>query len=73
MKPEVAIGARLTEAAERFSIGQVSAVVGTKVTVVTDGGGSLTVPRLSTWTPAGGDLVVLAKTPAGWVALGKIA
>lgn len=70
---ELVLEARLTEASQRFRTGQVSAVVGNKVTVITSGGASLTVPRLATWTPAGGDIVVLAMTPAGWIALGKVA
>jgi hypothetical protein len=70
---ELVLEARFTEAGQRFRTGQVSAVVGNKVTVVTSGGGSLTIPRLATWTPAGGDIVVIAMTPAGWIALGKIA
>lgn len=73
MRLDQAVDQRLIDAGQQFCVGQVSAVVGTKVTVVTTGGGSLTIPRLTTWTPAGGDLVVIAKTPAGWVALGKIA
>ena len=50
-----------------------TAVVSNKVTVTTSGGASLTVSRLATWTPAVNDVVLLAITPAGWCALGKIA
>jgi hypothetical protein len=64
---------RLADAADRHATGQVSAVVGNKITVTTTGGASLTIPRLATWTPTVGDVVVIAKTPGGWVALGKIA
>jgi hypothetical protein len=73
MRLDQSIDARLTEATERFRTGQISAVVSNKITVVTTGGASVTVPRLATWTPAIGDIVVLALTPAGWIALGKIA
>lgn len=63
---------QISEAAERHRVGQVSAVVGSKITVVTSGGASLTIPRLATWTPLAGDIVLIAITPAGWVAIGKI-
>lgn len=69
---ESEVDQRITEAAEQHRVGQVAAVVGSRVTVITSGGASITVPRLSTWTPAGGDIVLLAITPAGWIALGKI-
>ena len=68
-----AIDLRFTETADRHCVGQVSAVVANKVTVVTTGGASLTIPRLATWTPAMGDYVLIAKTIVGWIALGKIA
>ncbi|HEX5525175.1 MAG TPA: hypothetical protein VFX53_17150 [Pedococcus sp.] len=73
MKPEFAIDARLAEASQLFCTGQVSAVPGNKVTVTTLGGASITIPRLSTWTPVNGDVVIIAKTPGGWIALGKVA
>lgn len=66
------IDRRIAEASEQHRVGQVSAVVGNKLTVVTSGGGTLTVSRLNTWTPVAGDIVLLAVTPGGWVALGKI-
>ena len=69
---ELEIDRRIAEAREQHRVGQVSAVVGSKVTVVTSGGATLTVPRLTTWTPANGDIVLLAVTPAGWIAIGKI-
>jgi hypothetical protein len=63
---------QIADAAERHRIGQVSAVVGSKLTVTTSGGASITIPRLTTWTPVAGDIVLLAITPAGWIAIGKI-
>lgn len=69
---ELEIDRRIAEAREVHRVGQVTAVVGSKLTIVTSGGATLTVPRLSTWTPAAGDIVLLAITPAGWVAIGKI-
>lgn len=72
MKPEVAVAARLADATDMWAIGQVSALVGNKVTV-TVAGGSITIPRLTTWTPVALDMVLIAKTAAGWIAVGKIA
>lgn len=72
MKPEVALAGRLADVADMFAIGQVSGTVGTKVTVSV-AGGSVTIPRLTTWTPAALDMVLIAKTQAGWIAVGKIA
>jgi hypothetical protein len=69
---EEAVEARLREAAERHRVGQVSAVVGNQVTVSLSGS-NRTIPRLATWTPVIGDIVLVALTPAGWIALGKIA
>lgn len=69
---ELEIDRRLAEAREQHRVGQVSAIVGSKLTVTTSGGASITVPRLSHWTPANGDIVLLAVTPAGWIAVGKI-
>jgi hypothetical protein len=68
-----AIDTRVNDAVETFRVGTVSAVVSNKLTVLTSGGFSVTIPRLATWTPATNDIVVIAMTPAGWVALGKIA
>lgn len=73
MKPERALEQRFTDTVERFRIGQVSSVVSNQLIVTTSGGASKTVPRLASWTPAVGDVVVIALTPAGWIALGKIA
>jgi hypothetical protein len=69
---EQEIDDRISSAQERFRVGQVSAVVGSRVTVTTSGGASMTIPRLSTWTPAALDIVLIALTPAGWIAIGKI-
>lgn len=42
--------------------------------IVTVQGGSMTIPRLSSYTPVTvGDVVLIASTPLGWIALGKIA
>lgn len=73
MRLEQAIEQRLGDVAQQFRVGQLTAVVNNQITVTTAGGGSKTIPRLATWTPATGDIVVIALTPAGWVALGKIA
>lgn len=72
MRVEQALDDRLTEATQLFRVGQVSAIVGTKITVSL-AGAARTIPRLASWTPAVGDYVVVAVTPAGWIALGKIA
>lgn len=72
MRIDMAVEQRLADAADRFCVGQVTALVGAKVTVSTCGT-TPTIPRLATWTPQIGDIVVVAKTAAGWVALGKIA
>lgn len=69
---EYEIERRINEAREQHRVGQVTAVVGSKLTVVTSGGSSLTIPRLNNWTPVAGDIVLLAITPAGWIAVGKI-
>jgi hypothetical protein len=69
---ELEIDRRLDEVREQHRVGQVTALVGNKLTVTTSGGGSITVSRLSTWTPAVNDVVLLAVTPAGWIAVGKI-
>jgi hypothetical protein len=73
MRLDQAVEQRVADASQQFCTGQVTAVVGNKVTVTTLGGASLTIPRLATWTPAANDVVVIAMTPAGWVALGKVA
>lgn len=69
---EAEIDRRITEAAERHRVGTVSAVTGSRLTVITSGGASMIIPRLTSWTPAAGDIVLIALTPAGWIALGKI-
>lgn len=68
---EHAISARIADATEQFRVGQVSGIVGTHLTIALSGG-TYTVPRLATWTPTVGDLVLIARTPAGWIALGNI-
>lgn len=73
MRIDQALEARLAEAAERFCVGQITAVVNNQVTVSTTAGATPTINRLATWTPAIGDIVLIAKTGVGWVALGKIA
>lgn len=73
MRTDQAMESRLSEAAERFCVGQITAVVNNTITVSTTAGATPTIPRLDTWIPAIGDLVVIAKTGMGWVALGKIA
>lgn len=69
---ELEIDRRIRESLEQHRVGQVVTVVGSKLTVLTSGGATLTVSRLSTWTPVAGDIVLLAVTTAGWIALGKI-
>lgn len=54
-------------------IGQVTAIATPKVTC-TVAGGSLTLPRLASYTtPAVGDVVLVLATPGAWIVLGKIA
>lgn len=72
MRIEQAVDARVAEAAERFRVGQISAVVGNKLTVSISGS-NRTIPYMASWTPLTGDIVIVALTPAGWIALGKIA
>jgi hypothetical protein len=67
-----AVNDRVAEAAERFRIGQIAGIAAPKITVTTSGGATIPVPRLTTWTPVIGDIVLLALTPAGWIAIGKI-
>lgn len=73
MRTDTAVEQRLAQTADHHCIGQVSAVIGNKLTITTTGGATPTIPRLATWTPAIGDIVLVAKTPGGWVAVGKIA
>lgn len=73
MSIQQAVTARLADNAERFRMGQVSAVAGNKITVVTSGGGSMIIPFLDTWIPAAGNVVLIALTPAGWIAIGIVA
>lgn len=41
--------------------------------IVSVQGGSMTIPRLTSYTPAVGDVVLIASTPIGWIVLSKIA
>lgn len=52
--------------------GTVSGTSGTKVVVAVQGG-SMTIPRLASYTPTIGDAVLIAATPIGWIVLGKSA
>lgn len=52
--------------------GQVTALNGQQVDV-TVSGGSMTLPRLSWYTPAVGDQVLILPSQIGWVVLGKVA
>lgn len=72
MRTEQAIDLRLADAVDQWRIGQISAVAGNKITVSV-AGTTRTINRLASWTPATGDVVVIAVTPAGWIALCKIA
>jgi hypothetical protein len=62
---------QIADAAQRFRIGQVTAVVGSKLTVTTDGA-TLTIARGATWTPAVNDIVLIAVTQVGWIAVCKV-
>jgi hypothetical protein len=73
MRVDRAIEERIIAATEQFRIATVTAVVGNQITVAMPGGGTPTIPRLSTWNVLVGDIVLIAVTPAGWVALGAIA
>lgn len=50
--------------------GTVSGTSGTKV-IVSVQGGSMTIPRLASYSPTTGDAVLIAATPIGWICLGK--
>lgn len=50
--------------------GTVSGTSGTKVVVAVQGG-SMTIPRLASYSPTNGDTVLIASTPIGWICLGK--
>lgn len=50
--------------------GTVSGTSGTKVIVAVQGG-SMTIPRVASYTPTNGDTVLIAATPIGWICLGK--
>jgi uncharacterized membrane protein len=69
---ERTIDERIDTARETHRIGWVSTVSGSRLVVITSGGATLTVPRLASCAATGGDVVLLAVTPAGWIAVGKI-
>jgi hypothetical protein len=48
----------------------VSGTSGTKVIVSVDGG-TMTLPRLTSYTPTTGDVVLLAARSGGWFVVGK--
>ena len=52
--------------------GEVTGTNGVKV-VVEVSGGSMTLPRLASYTPATGDQVIIATSQIGWLVLGKVA
>ena len=55
-------------------LGEVTAIAAPKVTVEIAGGGELTLPRLSTYSPTIGDKVqILAMRKGSWFVLGKMA
>ncbi|WP_158883990.1 hypothetical protein [Amycolatopsis anabasis] len=59
--------------ASRRKVGTVTGVSGTRV-IVSVQGGSLTLPRLASYTPATGDIVHIdATVPGAWLVLGKTA
>lgn len=58
--------------AELRRVGQVTAIVGTKVTVSLPGGGTMTLPRMAHYTPTVGDKVHIDCTLSGsWIVVGK--
>lgn len=71
MDVEDAVEQRIRQLVEgMWKTGTVSATSGTKV-VVTVQGGSLTIPRLASYSPTVNDTVLIAATPIGWICLGK--
>jgi hypothetical protein len=65
---------RVDAAADRFLVARVSALALPRVTVELTPGNTVTIGRLASYTsPAVGDAALIAKTSAGWVALGKLA
>lgn len=62
---------QIEEAGQKFRVGQVTAIVGSRLTVTTDGA-TLTIARGSTWTPAVNDIVLIAVTQVGWIAICKV-
>lgn len=59
--------------ASRRKVGTVTGTSGTQVIVAVNGG-SLTLPRLASYTPTNGDIVHIdATVPGAWLVLGKSA
>lgn len=58
--------------ASLWRTGTVSGTSGTRVVVSVEGG-SMTLPRLASYTPTVGDVVQIAARPGGWLVLGKSA
>jgi hypothetical protein len=57
----------------RRKVGTVTGVSGTRVIVAVQGG-SLTLPRLASYTPTTGDIVHIdATVPGAWLVIGKTA
>jgi len=67
-----AITAMIEKKTARRRVGTVSGTSGTKVVVAVDGG-SVTIPRLASYTPTIGDIVHIDTAGAGWLVLGKSA
>ena len=66
-----AIEQRLDQiAAGMWRTGTVSGTSGTQVIVTVDGA-SHTLPRLASYTPVNGDVVIIAARPGAWLVLGK--
>lgn len=73
MDPSVAIEQRLRELQDAaWKTGTVTGTSGTKVIVTVDNA-SKTLPRLASYTPVNGDVVIIAARPGSWFVLGKIA
>ena len=68
-----ALDRRLGEAVDSlFKVGTVSGTSGTQV-VVTVNGGTMTIPRITSYTPTVGDAVQIVCPPGRWFVVGKIA
>jgi hypothetical protein len=62
---------QIDDANRKFRVGQVTAIVGSKLTVTVDGA-TLTISRCASWTPAVNDIVLIATTQVGWIAICKV-